>query len=105
MMLSTVPTSTTNITGFFHWMSGRSIRNDCFSAALSRCGANSPYCRLARRVSFSSWGDGPCNGGIGGAVIFVIALTPERNRPQVLRDRAEHSRRQEGQCPEQEYGT
>ena len=26
------PTSTTNMTGFFHWMSGRSITNACFSA-------------------------------------------------------------------------
>jgi hypothetical protein len=29
------PTSTTNITGFFHWMSGRNITNDCFKAGIS----------------------------------------------------------------------
>ena len=45
-MLSTVPTSTTNITGFFHWMSGRSMTNDCFRAAFSRSGANRPWRRL-----------------------------------------------------------
>ena len=41
----TVPTSTTNITGFFHWMSGRSMTNDCSKRRLqqlrreqARCG-------------------------------------------------------------------
>ena len=32
MIDRTVPTSTTNITGFFHWMSGRSMTNACFEA-------------------------------------------------------------------------
>ena len=36
----TAPTSTTNITGFFHWMSGRNNTNACFAAAASRSGAN-----------------------------------------------------------------
>ena len=38
----TAPTSTTNITGFFHWMSGRNMMNACFTAAAARSGANRP---------------------------------------------------------------
>ena len=39
-----------NITGFFHWMSGRSITSDCQKAAFSNCGSNRPDLRLARRA-------------------------------------------------------
>src|SRR6516162_1537911 len=64
MMLSTVPTSTTNITGFFHWMSGRSMTNDCFRAVFSKSGANRPLRRLSLRATLaSSPGCGTCTGG------------------------------------------
>ena len=36
------PTSTTNMTGFFHWMSGRNMMNDCLSAARTNSGASNP---------------------------------------------------------------
>ena len=54
-----MPTSTTNITGFFHWMSGRSITSDCRKAVFSSSGSNRPALRLCRRASFSSSGAGP----------------------------------------------
>src|ERR1700722_3645719 len=53
----TVPTSTVNITGFFHWMSGRSMTKERTSAVLSSSGANSPCLRVRRRADFgSAWG-------------------------------------------------
>ena len=69
-----VPTSTTNITGFFHWMSGRSMTNDCFRAARSSSGASRPALRLARRVSFSSSGDGPDGGDAGAGIVCCIEI-------------------------------
>ena len=46
----TVPISTTNITGFFHWMSGRSMTNDCFNALTHECRARRARCRRARSI-------------------------------------------------------
>jgi hypothetical protein len=42
------PISTTNITGFRHWMSGRSITIDCFSADHVVWRVNNGICRWRR---------------------------------------------------------
>jgi hypothetical protein len=44
----TEPISTTNITGLAHWISGRSIRNYCFSAARTNSGSNNARLLMRR---------------------------------------------------------
>ena len=72
MRVRTVPTSTTNITGFFHWMSGRSMTSDCRKAVFSSSGSNRPALRLCRRTSLRSSG-------------------AEANHRRFFRERAGHS--------------
>src|SRR5262249_61233046 len=70
--VKTVPTSTTNITGFFHWMSGRSMTKACLSAALSRSGANRPRRRLWRRASLASWESKRIGGEVGFSKVTIF---------------------------------
>ena len=49
MVVSTKPTSTRNITGFFAIMAGLSMTNDCRAAILTRLGSNSRCLRVWRR--------------------------------------------------------
>ena len=116
--VSTVPTSTVNITGFFHWMSGRSMTSDCQNAALSSSGSNKPERRLWRRASFRSsrrWA--VCGGsdrdvldmmfsfpvcGSSIASAFIPYLTSKRKRAEVFRDRSQGGHRQEQQRPDQD---
>src|SRR5579883_3565853 len=125
-----VPISTTNITGFFHWMSGRSMTNDCTRAVLSKSGANSPWRRLSRRTIFRSAGEG----AVGEGVVIVcdiliqlhrrragsrkrpefflsgrlrdptrrLVLLSKRDRPQMFRRRPEDSGRHEQQGADQQ---
>src|SRR5664279_2103309 len=74
MMVSTAPTSTVNITGFFHWMSGRSITSDCRKAAFKSSGSNKPAFRLCRRPSLSSSGVGPVMRGSVNVVFDIVYL-------------------------------
>ena len=102
MIERTVPTSTVNITGFFHRMSGRSITNARRSAAFSSSGANSPARRLSRRASFSSFGV-MCGGWIvtvliGGWLVLVFRLRSEDR--MAAKKHKKHKRRQEAEAEE-----
>src|SRR5436190_768267 len=54
-------------------MSGRSITNDCRSAAFRSGAANSPWRRLARRSDLRSSGEGSRRGALGIMVVVDMA--------------------------------
>ena len=70
------PTSTTNMTGFFHWMSGRNMMNDCLSAARTNSGASKPSLRLRRGGRSRGRGDGT-EGCVVARFPDVIVETPQ----------------------------
>src|ERR1700722_19736973 len=99
----TAPTSTTNITGFCHWMSGRSMTKDCLRALRAK-GLEKSRCLSAFMSS------------VIGAAIFMAILhiaccgcarfsTAERNRPEVLCERAQCRDRQEQQRADDDDGS
>src|SRR5208283_1601676 len=111
MRVRIVPTSTTNITGFFHWMSGRSITNDPFKAVRA-VGPSKRVFILLRRTWGLSVGEGaygvfplvfipPFKAVTSVFISVFICLLPssaaERYRPEMLRQGAERRHRQEQQ--------
>src|SRR5262249_43131763 len=94
----TAPISTQNMTGFDHCTSGRSIANERTSAARTSSGAS----RSARRILRGGRG---IPGGTGGSssrgtatldwLIVVVLSAAERDRAEVLGERAERRDRQE----------
>ena len=46
------PTSTTNITGFFHWTSGLNIKNASFKAGTAMSMEKSGLCRIFLRAEW-----------------------------------------------------
>src|SRR5262245_33061343 len=101
------PTSTTNITGFAHWMSGRSMTNDCLRAGTTSSGASSAARRVRRgrrTCSRDGIGSGDCERK-GTAISGYLRVrrtrsSAERNRAEVLGERSEGSDRQEQQRPD-----
>src|SRR6267143_1019586 len=110
--VSAAPTSTTNITGLRHWMSGRSITTDCFNAAIARLAEN----RSRREAALRSRSRPSVVGSRRAAALrfrsssSVISIAmlrtgwgsfrrspTEGHRPQVLRQRAERRNRQKQQ--------
>ena len=78
---SIVPISTTNITGFFTWMSGRSMMNARTRAARSKSGANNPCRRLCRRASLAATGSRISGAMIHLHLIVQKALVPGDRPP------------------------
>src|SRR5208337_239343 len=82
------PTSTTNITGLFHCLSGRSIRNACFSAA------------IAVSFSISRWGFLRRWGLCRLACMSGGKPASERHRTKVVCYRPQRGNGQKEQCPD-----
>ena len=113
--VSIAPISTTNITGLLHWISGRSMTNDCFKAIphqlrFEQLAASYPprRTRMLRRpnraygcaaapISRPPKMLSPANPKLPELALMATQLSAERDRPQVLRQRSERGHRQEQQ--------
>src|SRR5580704_16552964 len=113
--VSTAPISTTNITGLLHWISGRSITNDCFNDSRTSSGSNSLRLFI-RRGGFGCSGVrslrtgcaaapisrppkmlSPANPKLPELALVATQLSAEGDRPQVLGQRSERGNWQEQQ--------
>src|SRR5262245_41668058 len=100
MVVIAAPTSTTNITGFFISVSGFSFANEARTARLTISGSN----RGRDRASFLGRSEVGSSGGIcgvtvGSVVVVAMLLAPKLSavHQEMLDDRTERKRREEGQ--------